>query len=207
MLHPMVVHDPETDAQVSPVDSADRRRLNGHGSAVLWLTGLSGAGKTTLAHLLQRRLHAAGCRACVLDGDQLRRGLCRDLGFSRAERSENIRRAAEVARLMSDAGLIVIAAFISPYRTDRQQARQLMADGEFIEVHVDVPLAVAEQRDPKGLYRRARRGELPQFTGIDAPYEAPQAPELRLDTAVLAPDDAVDQLHALLVRRGVVAGG
>jgi adenylyl-sulfate kinase len=167
------------------------------GPRVLWLTGLSGAGKTTLSEALAGALRARGEAVAVLDGDALRRGLCSDLGFSPEARVENIRRAAEVARLMADAGLRVIVALISPYRQERQLARERFRAGEFAEVHVDAPLSVAEARDPKGLYARARRGEIPQFTGIDAPYEAPERPELRIDTSACSVDEAVVRLLAL----------
>ncbi|VCU70050.1 putative adenylyl-sulfate kinase [Pigmentiphaga humi] len=158
------------------------------------MTGLSGAGKSTLADLLEQRLRAAGQGVCVLDGDRLRLGLNRDLGFSAQDRAENIRRVAEVARLMVDAGLVVIASLISPFRDDRAKARALFAPGEFVEVYVDTPLAVCEQRDVKGLYARARRGELPQFTGIDSPYEPPAAPEIHLRCDSIAAPQAVDEL-------------
>lgn len=157
-------------------------RIPGQYPHVIWLTGLSGAGKSTLADALDAALRERGIHTYVLDGDVLRTGLNRGLGFSAEDRSENIRRAAEVARLMMDAGLVVIVALISPFRQDREAARTLVPEGRFIEVFVDAPLAVAELRDPKGLYARARRGEIPQFTGIDSPYEAPENPELHLDT-------------------------
>lgn len=172
----------------------DRARLMGQRPHVIWFTGLSGAGKSTLANLLDQRLHAQGIRSFVLDGDLLRTGLNRGLGYSDADRSENIRRAAEVARLMADAGLVVLVALISPFRSDRDVARALFAAGQFTEVFLDTPLAVAEQRDPKGLYARARRGEIPQFTGIDSPYEAPASPELYIDTASCSVDEALEQL-------------
>lgn len=186
------------------VNRAARRQLNAHGSAVVWLTGLSGAGKSTLAKLLEQRLHAAGKRSYLLDGDNIRQGLSKDLGFSAADRVENIRRVAEVSRLLVDAGLIVIAAFISPFRADRRMARALMGEGEFIEVHVDTPLDVAESRDTKGLYKQARRGELRDFTGIDSPYEAPEAPELRVDTTRQTAQSAVDSILDLLSARSVL---
>ena len=190
--------------QAVSVDRAARQRLNGHGSAVVWLTGLSGAGKSTIANLLEKRLHADGQRTYLLDGDNVRHGLNKDLGFTAADRVENIRRVAEVARLMADAGLIVVTAFISPFRAERAMARALMGDVVFTEVHVHTPLAVAESRDPKGLYRKARRGELKNFTGIDSPYEAPESPDLRLDTSLLSAEAAVAQVHALLQQRGVL---
>ena len=155
----------------------------GQQARCLWFTGLSGAGKSTIANLVDRRLHALGRHAFVLDGDNVRHGLNKDLGFTDEDRVENIRRVAEVARLMTDAGLIVLVSFISPFRAEREMARRLFADGQFLEVFVDVPLAVAEARDSKGLYAKARRGELANFTGIDSPYEAPEAPDLRLDAS------------------------
>jgi bifunctional enzyme CysN/CysC len=180
------------------VCKAERRRLNGHHSGVIWLTGLSGAGKSTLANELEKRLRARGVRTYLLDGDNVRHGLNSDLGFSAEDRIENIRRVAEVAKLMVDAGLVVITAFISPFRAERQLARSLMADGEFVEVYVNTPLVVAEQRDPKGLYKKARRGELRHFTGIDSPYEAPQKPEIVIDTTAHSVQESADTLYQLL---------
>jgi len=168
--------------QAVDVDKAARGASKGQKPCVIWFTGLSGAGKSTLANALERHLHALGRHTYLLDGDNVRHGLNRDLGFTEADRVENIRRVAEVARLMVDAGLIVITAFISPFRAERRLARSLLAEGEFIEVFVDVPLEVAEARDPKGLYRKARRGELVNFTGIDSPYEAPERPEIVVRT-------------------------
>lgn len=190
--------------QALSVDRAARRQLMRHGSALVWLTGLSGAGKSTIANLLEQRLHAQAHHTYLLDGDHVRRGLCKDLGFSPADRVENIRRLAEVGRLMVDAGLIVLVAAISPFRADRQQARELLGSGCFLEIHVDVPLAVAEARDPKGLYRKARRGELPHFTGIDSPYEAPDQPELRIDSSLTSAQAAARQIHELLQQRGII---
>jgi bifunctional enzyme CysN/CysC len=190
--------------QVTTVDKDARRALNGHRSAVVWLTGLSGAGKSTVANRLEQRLHALGKRTYLLDGDNVRHGLNKDLGFTAADRVENVRRIAEVARLMVDAGLIVITALISPFRAERRMARALFATGEFVEVFVDVPLAVAESRDPKGLYRRARSGELKNFTGIDSPYEPPEAPELHLDTARQSPDRAAEVVLEYLRSAGLM---
>jgi bifunctional enzyme CysN/CysC len=176
------------------VDKAARAQLKGQKPCVLWFTGLSGSGKSTVANLVEKRLHAMGLHTYLLDGDNVRHGLNRDLGFTEGDRVENIRRVAEVAKLMVDAGLIVLTAFISPYRAERRMARQLFQEGEFIEVFMDTPLEVAEQRDPKGLYKKARRGELKNFTGVDAPYEAPEAAEFAVNTADMTPEDAADKL-------------
>ena len=175
-----------------------RRSLNGHGGGVVWLTGLSGSGKSTLANRLEVRLRARSVHTTLLDGDNVRSGLNRDLGFSAVDRAENIRRVAEVSKLMVDAGLVVITAFISPFRVERQLARSLFPAGEFVEVFVKASLAVAERRDPKGLYRRARSGELPRFTGIDSPYEEPETPEIVVNTNELSIDDAADALYQQL---------
>ena len=171
----------------------------------LWLTGLSGAGKSTIANIVETELHHRGNHTYLLDGDNVRHGLNRDLGFTEADRVENIRRVAEVAKLMVDAGLIVLVSFISPFRSERRMARTLFAEGEFIEVFVDTPLEVAEERDPKGLYKKARRGQLLNFTGIDSPYEAPEAPEIRVDTTSTTPLDAGRQVVAELESRGLIA--
>ena len=181
-----------------PVDvhKAARARQKGQRPGVVWLTGLSGAGKSTIANLLEKKLHALGHHTYLLDGDNLRHGLNKDLGFTEADRVENIRRVAELARLMVDAGLIVITAFISPFRAERQLARSLVAEGEFVEVHVDVTLAAAEQRDLKGLYAKARRGDLKNFTGIDSPYETPEAPDLHIDTATCTAEQACERVLA-----------
>jgi bifunctional enzyme CysN/CysC len=189
------------------VDIDKTARAAGHGQkpAVVWLTGLSGAGKSTIANLLELRLFALGRRTYLLDGDNVRHGLNRDLGFTEADRVENIRRVAEVAKLFVDAGLIVLTAFISPFRSERQMARDLLEEGEFIEVFVDTPLALAEARDTKGLYKKARRGELKNFTGIDSPYEAPDAPEIRIDTTSLSAEAAVERIMAQMIERGIIA--
>lgn len=185
------------------VTKAARAAAKRQKPCVLWLTGLSGAGKSTIANLLEKKLHDAGHHTYLLDGDNVRHGLTKDLGFTAEDRVENIRRIAEAAKLMVDAGLIVLTAFISPFRAERRMARRLLQEGEFFEVFVDAPLAVAEARDPKGLYRKARRGEIKNFTGIDSPYEAPEAPDIRIDTAALAPEDAAQKILTELARRQV----
>jgi bifunctional enzyme CysN/CysC len=171
---------------------------------VLWFTGLSGAGKSTIANRLDRRLVELGCHTMLLDGDNVRHGLNRDLGFTDTDRVENIRRAAEVARLMGEAGLIVISAFISPFRADRQMAREIASPHAFLEIFVDTPLAECQRRDPKGLYARATAGEIPNFTGIDSPYEAPEAAELRLETIGADATALADRIVEELQRRGIV---
>jgi bifunctional enzyme CysN/CysC len=192
--------------QAVQVDKEARARLKGQRPAVVWFTGLSGAGKSTIANLVERKLHVQGIHTYLLDGDNVRHGLNRDLGFTDADRVENIRRVAEAARLMADAGLIVLASLISPFRAERQLARDLLGDGEFIEVHVDAPLDVAESRDRKGLYAKARRGDLAPFTGIDSPYEPPDSPELRIDASgTVPPEDSADAVISYLRRVGVLA--
>ncbi len=186
------------------VDRAMRERLNGHKGAILWFTGLSGSGKSTLAHAVEERLHAMGVRTYVLDGDNIRHGLCGDLGFSDADRVENIRRIGEVAKLFVEAGTIALTAFISPFRADRDRVRSLVADGDFFEVFCDCDLAVCEERDVKGLYKKARAGEIPEFTGISSPYEAPESPEIRVDTARQRLDDSVESVLAVLRDKGVI---
>ncbi|MFE3290144.1 sulfate adenylyltransferase subunit CysN [Rhodococcus sp. NPDC059234] len=191
--------------QAVDVNAESRAVLNGHRPQVLWFTGLSGSGKSTIANELERQLHASGCHTYLLDGDNVRHGLNRDLGFTEADRVENIRRVTEVARLMADAGLIVLASFISPFRAERDAARELIGEDRFCEVFVDTPIDVAESRDPKGLYKKARRGDLTNFTGIDSPYESPENPELRVDTTVTTPAEAAAQIVEKLRSRGVIA--
>ncbi|MFT3756512.1 MAG: sulfate adenylyltransferase subunit CysN [Pseudoxanthomonas sp.] len=180
------------------VDKAARARIKGQTPKVLWFTGLSGAGKSAVANLVDKRLHALGYHSFILDGDNVRHGLNRDLGFTDEDRVENIRRVAEVAKLMTDAGLIVLVSFISPFRAERRMARERFAEGEFVEVFVDTPLAVAESRDVKGLYAKARAGQIPNFTGIDSPYEAPEHPELHLRADAHAPEALAEQVLRLL---------
>jgi len=183
-----------TYAQSFEVTKAARARLNGQKPILLWFTGLSGAGKSTIANSLERKLHSLGKRTFVLDGDNVRHGLNRDLGFTQADRVENIRRVAEVAKLFIEAGLITIVSFISPFRAEREMARGLMGPDEFIEIFVDTPLEICEQRDPKGLYKKARRGELRNFTGLDSPYERPNNPELTLDALNNSASDLADRI-------------
>lgn len=182
-----------------------RAEQMGQQPVLLWFTGLSGAGKSAIANLLETRLYARGRHTYLLDGDNVRHGLNRDLGFTDADRVENIRRVAEVSKLFVDAGMIVLTAFISPFRSEREMARGLLQEGEFIEIFVDTPLSVAEERDPKGLYKKVRRGELKNFTGIDSPYEVPDKPDIHIQTSKLTPEDAVDRIIAVLTERGILA--
>ena len=186
------------------VTQEDRERANGHKSAVLWFTGLSGSGKSTLARAVEKVLFERGCRTYVLDGDNVRHGLNKNLGFSPEDREENIRRIGEVAKLFADAGVIAMTAFISPYRADRDKARALSA-GRFIEIYVKCDLDVCETRDTKGLYKKARAGEIKEFTGISAPYEAPQNPELVVDTSHQPLEDSVKTVLAHLEQSGLLS--
>jgi adenylylsulfate kinase len=200
----MIPHEQHGNAlfwQRQAIAPAERRRLHGHAPAVLWFTGLSGAGKSTLASLVEQRLHALGCRTFVLDGDNLRHGLCKDLGFSSEDRHENIRRAGEVASLFVQSGAIVLTALISPFAEDRERARQLVPEGHFFEVYCNASVDDCEQRDVKGLYRRARAGEVKEFSGISSPYEAPSAPELVLHTARDSIEHCVDAVLAICRER------
>ena len=190
--------------QAIEINKQAHATLMGHKPCMVWFTGLSGAGKSTIANLVEKRLHAMGRHTYLLDGDNVRHGLNKDLGFTEADRVENIRRVAEVASLMVDAGLIVLVSFISPFRAERRMARTLVPQGEFCEVFVDTPLGVAEQRDTKGLYKKARRGELQNFTGIDSPYEPPEQPEVKIDTTACAPEDAAETIVAHLRATGVL---
>ncbi|MES9950827.1 MAG: adenylyl-sulfate kinase [Candidatus Thiodiazotropha sp.] len=181
-----------------------REKMNRHRAKLLWFTGLSGSGKSTLAHALEEELHQRECRTYVFDGDNVRHGLCRDLGFSTGDRSENIRRIGEMAKLFVDAGVIALTAFISPIREDRERARGLFPHGDFIEVYVSCPLEVCESRDVKGLYKKARSGEIPNFTGISAPYDVPDKPEITIETQNRTVQECVYELIEALEQRGVI---
>lgn len=189
---------------IGEVDRDARTAAHGHRGAVLWFTGLSGSGKSTIAHRVESMLIDRGVFAYVLDGDNIRYGLNSDLGFSPEEREENIRRIGEVSRLFADSGAVVLSAFISPYRRDRDRVRGLLGEGQFVEVFVDTPLEICEARDPKGLYKKARAGEISNFTGLDAPYEAPESPEVHLETADLSVDGAAARVVDYLVTRGIL---
>ncbi len=199
MLHFSLRRAQNVHWQATDIGREAHAALKNQKAAVLWFTGLSGAGKSTIANLVEMKLARMNRHTFLLDGDNVRHGLNRDLGFTDADRVENIRRVGEVAKLMTDAGLIVITAFISPFRAEREMVRQMMAPGEFIEVHIDTPLAEAERRDVKGLYAKARAGKLANFTGIDSPYEAPANPEIRIDTTGMTPDEAADAIVAVLI--------
>jgi bifunctional enzyme CysN/CysC len=188
--------------QALEVSKSAHAALKGQKPCILWFTGLSGSGKSTVANLVEKRLHAMGKHTYMLDGDNVRHGLNQDLGFTDADRVENIRRVAEVAKLMVDAGLIVLVSFISPFRSERRMARELVQTGEFLEVFIDTPLEVCEERDPKGLYAKARRGEIKNFTGIDSDYERPEMAEIVLDTSRTSPEDSAHAIIATLQRDG-----
>jgi adenylylsulfate kinase len=186
------------------IKRADREKLNSHKSAILWFTGLSGSGKSTLAHAVEDRLYELGARTYVLDGDNIRHGLCKDLGFSDDYRTENIRRIGEVSKLFTDAGVLALTAFISPFRADRDAVRALVEDGDFIEIYVRCDLAVCEERDVKGLYKKARAGEIPEFTGINSPYEEPPNAEIVVDTSAQSIDVSVEQVITTLMDRNII---
>jgi adenylyl-sulfate kinase len=186
------------------VDKSTRSQIKEQNPCLLWFTGLSGAGKSTIANIVEQKLNAEGKHTYLLDGDNVRHGLNKDLGFTDAERVENIRRVGEVAKLFVDAGIITIASFISPFRSDRRLVRDLFDPDEFIEVFVSAPLEVCEQRDPKGLYKRARAGEIPHFTGIDSDYEAPEHEHIVLDTTKLNPEQSADWLISYMVEHGFI---
>jgi len=185
--------------------SRERREAqNGHRGAILWFTGLSGSGKSTLAHSVEEALHQHGCRTFVLDGDNVRHGLCGDLGFSSKDRQENIRRVGEMAKLFMEAGMFVMTAFISPFRADRERVRGMVEHGNFMEIYCNAPIEVCESRDIKGLYKKARAGQIAEFTGISSPYEAPENPELAVNTGMTELDACVHQVVGLLMQRGMV---
>ena len=188
------------------ITKADRERLFGHRGVALWFTGLSGSGKSSVAHELERRLHGLGCHTFVLDGDNVRHGLNSDLGFSPQDRQENIRRLAEVVRLFTEAGIIVLTAFISPYRADRENARRLHPREDFFEIYCRCSLEVCEQRDPKGLYKKARAGDLREFTGVSAPYEEPLSPEIIIDTDQASLEACAEKIIRVLGTKGVLGG-
>ena len=188
------------------ITRAEREKQAGHKGMVLWFTGLSASGKSTIANLVDEKLYLRGCRSYVLDGDNIRHGLNKNLGFSAADRAENIRRIGEVGKLFADAGVIAITCFISPYRADRDAARALHPNGGFIEILADCPIEVCEQRDPKGLYKKARAGQLKNFTGIDDPYEEPLKPELTIDATATSPQEATVKLVEYLEKKGLIAG-
>lgn len=183
-----------------------REVLNNHKSVVLWFTGLSGAGKSTLAHATEEKLHQLGCSTYVLDGDNVRHGLCGDLGFSDEDRKENIRRIGNVAKLMLESGVISLTAFISPFRSDRELVRSMMPHGDYLEIYCKADVAVCEQRDVKGLYKKAREGLIKDFTGISSPYEAPEKPEILVNTGEEKLEDCVDQVINILAKRGIIHG-
>ena len=201
MLHFALRRAQNVHWQATDTPRERRAGLKNQRPAVLWMTGLSGAGKSTIANLVEQKLVGMNRHTFLLDGDNVRHGLNRDLGFTDADRIENIRRVGEVARLMTDAGLIVVSAFISPFRAERDMVRQMMAPGEFLEIHIDTPLAEAEKRDVKGLYAKARAGKLPHFTGVDSPYEAPEEPDIRIDTSRMTADQAAETIVAILLER------
>lgn len=184
-----------------------REQQNGHKSVILWFTGLSGAGKSTLAHATEERLHQLGCRTFVFDGDNVRHGLCSDLGFSADDREENIRRVGEMAKLFLEAGVISLTAFISPFRKDRERVRSLVPHGDFLEVYCKCGLEVCESRDVKGLYKRARAGEIKDFTGISSPYEEPEDAEIVVETDRLSLEESVDRVLSVLRERGIITKG
>jgi adenylylsulfate kinase len=188
------------------VTRSRREKMNGHGSVILWFTGFSGAGKSSLAHAVEEHLHGLGCRTFVLDGDNVRHGLCVDLGFSDTGRVENIRRIGEVSKLFIEAGVIALTAFISPFRIDRKRVRSLVPHGDFLEIYCRCSLEVCEQRDVKGLYKRARAGEILEFTGISSPYEEPENPELVVETDRSSLEECTAKVLALLRTRGIVRG-
>ena len=185
------------------VTRARREAQNGHRAAIIWFTGFSGSGKSTLAHSVEEYLHQRGCRTIVLDGDNVRHGLCGDLSFSVQDRRENIRRIGEIAKLFVEAGVIVLSAFISPFRADREQVRGMVAQSDFIEIYCNAPIEICESRDIKGIYKKARAGSIADFTGISSPYEVPKKPELTLDTGTVELSDCVQEVINFITNRGI----
>ncbi|MDO9105032.1 MAG: adenylyl-sulfate kinase [Methylovulum sp.] len=203
----MTIKSSNTVWHHATVTRADREELHGHKSVILWFTGLSGSGKSTLAHAVEDHLHKLGISTFVLDGDNVRHGLCSDLSFNDHDRVENIRRIGELAKLVIEAGVITLTAFISPFKSDRNTARNLVPHGDFFEIHCQCPIETCEQRDVKGLYKKARAGEIPFFTGIDSPYEAPEQPELVVNTHEQSLEESVERVIELLLQRGVIKDG
>lgn len=196
---------PNTVWHRATVTRGRREQLNGHKSAVLWFTGFSGSGKSTLAHTVEEKLHQAGCHTFVFDGDNVRRGLCGDLGFSKADRQENLRRIGHMVKLFIDAGVLALTAFISPFHSDRENIKKIVGEADVIEIYCRCSIEVCEQRDVKGLYRRARAGEIKDFTGISSPYEEPKDPDLIIDTDTISLEESADKIFNLLVERGVIS--
>ena len=200
----MTIKSTNTVWHHATISRQDRERLHNHKSVILWFTGLSGSGKSTLAHAVEEHLHKIGISTFVLDGDNVRHGLCSDLGFSDSDRVENIRRIGELAKLMIEAGVITLTAFISPFKSDRDNARKRVPHGDFLEIYCLCPIETCEQRDVKGLYKKARAGEIPFFTGIDSPYEAPEQPALVVNTHEQSLAESVQRVIDLLVQRGII---
>ncbi|UYO33148.1 adenylyl-sulfate kinase [Bacillus halotolerans] len=199
-----MTHNPNIVWHPAVIQKSDRQSLNGHKSCALWFTGLSGSGKSVLANAVDKKLYRMGIRSYVLDGDNIRHGLNRDLGFRTEDRIENIRRIGEVAKLFVDSGQMILTAFISPFREDRDMVRALFPDGEFLEIYVKCPLQVCEQRDPKGLYKKARNGDIKHFTGIDSPYEAPLSPDLIIESDQTSIADGADLIIKELQHKGII---
>ncbi|BDG79384.1 putative adenylyl-sulfate kinase [Bacillus subtilis] len=199
-----MTHNPNIVWHPAVIQKSDRQSLNGHKSCALWFTGLSGSGKSVLANAVDEKLYHMGIRSYVLDGDNIRHGLNRDLGFRTEDRIENIRRIGEVAKLFVDSGQMILTAFISPFREDRDMVRALFPDGEFLEIYVKCPLQVCEQRDPKGLYKKARNGDIKHFTGIDSPYEAPLSPDLIIESDQTSIADGADLIIKELQHKGII---
>jgi adenylylsulfate kinase len=195
---------PNTIWQEISISKLERQQLNGHKSCVLWFTGFSGSGKSTISNALEERMNKIGIHTYLLDGDNIRHGLCKDLGFNKQDRVENIRRVGEVAKLFIDGGTIVLSAFISPYRSDRKKVREILEQDEFIEIYVKCPINVCEERDPKGLYKRARSGEITDFTGITSPYEEPLNPEITINSHTESVEESVDKIIDYLLNQKII---